>query len=110
MSTNYYDLYVKDDEKLNDSDISNHVVGGTIKLTNTDIAARFLRIAVLAICYFVVEILAKVLTVAQLIFVVWQRRPNPKLQRLGAVVASYIHDLWRYCTFASDQAPWPFKP
>ncbi|MDJ0861959.1 MAG: DUF4389 domain-containing protein [Gammaproteobacteria bacterium] len=79
-------------------------------LSNRDIAARFLRVVILAACYFILELVAKALTVAQFMFVVWKRRPNRGMARLGLMIAAYMNSLWRYCTFASDDAPWPFQP
>ena len=74
------------------------------------VGVRLLRVAVLAVCYFVLEMVAKTVTVMQFIFVAWQKRPHPGMQRLGTMIAEYMHDLWGYCTFASDDAPWPFRP
>ena len=74
------------------------------------VGIRLLRVAVLAVCYFVLEFVAKTVTVAQFIFVAWQKRPHPGMQRLGTMIAEYMHAMWRYCTFASDDAPWPFRP
>lgn len=71
---------------------------------------RLLRVLVVAACYFVLEIVIKVVTVAQFIIVAWRKDPSQQLQRLGAMIAEYMQQFWRYCTFASDSAPWPFKP
>ena len=71
---------------------------------------RLLRVLVLVGIYFVLEILIKALTVVQFIFVAWQKRPHPGMQRLGMMISEYICTMWKYCTFASDEAPWPFKP
>ena len=79
-------------------------------MTNRDVGIRLLRVAILAICYFLLELVAKALTVLQFIFVAWQKRPHRGMQMLGAMIAEYMHALWRYCTFASDEAPWPFRP
>ena len=81
---------------------------GSTGINNYHIGKRLLFVTVLAICYFVVEFLAKIVTVAQFLFVVWKKQPHPEMQRLGTTIAVYMHDLWRYCTFASDDPPWPF--
>lgn len=71
---------------------------------------RVLRILVGLAIYFVLEIVVKVVTVLQLIYVAWNKRPNPAMQRLGAMIGDYTNALWRYGTFASHVAPWPFNP
>jgi len=71
---------------------------------------RLLRVIVLAACYFVLELVAKTLTVAQFIFCAWKKRPHRGMQRLGEMIARYMQQMWLYCTFASDEAPWPFSP
>lgn len=71
---------------------------------------RVLRILVGLAVYFVLEIVVKVVTVLQLIYVAWKKRPNPAMQRLGAMIGDYTNALWRYGTFASQEAPWPFNP
>ena len=76
---------------------------------NSDIAIRLLRVVILAACYFLLELVAKTVTVLQFIFVAWQKRPHRGMQRLGTMIAEYMHALWRYCTFASDDPPWPFR-
>ena len=77
---------------------------------NGHLGVRLLRVAVLAVCYFLLEIVVKAVTVLQFIFVAWKKRPHAGMQRLGEMIASYMAALWRYCTFASDDAPWPFRP
>ncbi len=71
---------------------------------------RVLRIVIALAVYFVLEIVVKVVTVLQLIYVAWKKHPNPGMQRLGAMIGDYTNALWRYCTFASQEAPWPFNP
>jgi hypothetical protein len=71
---------------------------------------RLLRVVILAVCYFVLEIVAKTVTVAQFIFFAWKKRPHAGMQRLGNMIAEYMRAMWRFCTFASDDAPWPFSP
>jgi hypothetical protein len=56
------------------------------------------------------EIVAKAATVLQLVYAAWKKRPHPGIQRLGARIGEYMNALWRYCTFASQEAPWPFSP
>ena len=109
MHNHYIDLHMKDADRV-DVDTTVEVHGNDAsKLTNTDLGMRLLRVGVLAVCYFVVELIAKVLVVSQLLYTVWQRRPHPGMQRLGTSIADYMRDLWKYCTFASDNAPWPFR-
>lgn len=71
---------------------------------------RLLRVLVLAVCYFILEIVVKATTVIQFVFVAWKKRPNPHLQRLGEMIAEYMESMWLYCTFATDDAPWPYRP
>lgn len=74
------------------------------------LGTRLLRVTILALCYFVLEVVVKAVTIAQFVFTAWKKHPHPGLQRLGDMIAQYMFALWRYCTFASDDAPWPFKP
>jgi len=76
---------------------------------NGHLGLRLLRVAVLAVCYFLLEIVVKAVTVLQFIFVAWKKQPHAGMQRLGEVIAEYMAALWLYCTFASDDAPWPFR-
>ena len=80
------------------------------RLTNREVGMRLLRVAILAIFYFIFELVAKTLTVLQFVFVAWQKRPHRGMQMLGTMMAEYMYRLWRYCTFVSDDAPWPFRP
>jgi hypothetical protein len=77
---------------------------------NGHLGVRLLRVAVLAVCYFLLEIVVKAVTVLQFIFVAWKKRPHAGMQRLGEMISKYMASLWLYCTFASDDAPWPFGP
>ena len=71
---------------------------------------RLLRVAVLAVLYFLLEIVVKGVTVVQFVFFAWKKQPSVRLQRLGAMIARYMESLWLYCTFATDDAPWPYRP
>lgn len=71
---------------------------------------RLLRVFVMLIVYFVLEVVVKSLTVAQFLFVAWRRRPHDGMKRWGAMIAGYMNQMWQYCTFAADAAPWPFSP
>ena len=82
----------------------------TNAVTNRDIGIRFVRVVILAACYFLLEVVAKTVTVAQFLFVVWKKRPHQGMARFGNMISEYMHALWRYCTFASDDPPWPFRP
>lgn len=73
------------------------------------VGKRLLRVSILLICYSVLELMVKAVTVVQFIFVAWKKRPHPGMQRLGTMIAEYMRTLWRYCTFASDDSPWPFR-
>jgi hypothetical protein len=77
---------------------------------NGRLGVRLLRVVVLAVCYFLLEIIVKALTVLQFIFVAWKKHPHEGMQRLGESIAKYIAAMLLYCTFASDDAPWPFMP
>lgn len=82
-----------------------------VEYRGSHLGKRLLHILILVLpIYFVLELIAKSLTVAQLLFVVWKKRPHPVMRRWGASIADYMQSLWRYCTFASDAVPWPFKP
>lgn len=74
------------------------------------LAVRVLQVLVLFGVWFLLELLIKAATVVQLVHVAWKRRPHPAMQRLGAMVGDYTDRLWRYCSFASREAPWPFGP
>jgi hypothetical protein len=69
-----------------------------------------LRVGTILVLYFVLEITVKTLTVAQFLFVAWRKQPHAGMMRWGASLAEYMRQMWKYCTFASDAAPWPFSP
>ena len=71
---------------------------------------RLLRVAVLAACYFLLEIVVKAVTALQFIYVAWKKRPHAGMRSIGEMIAKYMESMWLYCTFASDDAPWPFSP
>jgi hypothetical protein len=85
-------------------------VDGGRPIAAGDLAGRLLRVLVGLACYFVLELLVKALTLLQLLYVAWKKRPQRGIQRLGAMIGDYTNSLWRYCTFSSDTAPWPFSP
>ena len=84
--------------------------GDASRVRPGELGPRLLRVLVLLACYFVLELAVKAVMVVQLLFVAWRRRPHALLQRAGAMLARYMQELWGYCTFASDHAPWPFGP
>ena len=76
----------------------------------TDTGRRVFRMAVLALCYLVLEIVGKLLVVVQLGFVLWRRVPESRCRRFAAAYSAWMGALWAFVTFASDEAPWPFAP
>jgi hypothetical protein len=72
--------------------------------------SRLLGVVVVLVVYFVLEMIVKSLTVAQFVFVAWRKHPHAGMMRWGAMIADYMNQMWRFCTFASDIAPWPFTP
>lgn len=74
------------------------------------LGSRLLRVVVVLVVYFVLELLVKAAMVLQFIYVAWKKRPHLGMRRFGASVGEYMNALWRFCTFASDEAPWPFRP
>lgn len=75
---------------------------------NGHLGVRLLCVAVLAVCYFLLEIVVKAVTVLQFVFVGWKKQPHAGMQHLGEMIDQYMAEMWLYCTFASDDAPWPF--
>ncbi len=71
---------------------------------------RLLRVLILAACYFVLEVIVKLVTVMQFIYIAWKKKPHKGMQLLGRMIADYMQMMWTYCTFASNHAPWPFTP
>ncbi len=71
---------------------------------------RLLRVVVILLVYFVLEIVVKSLTLGQFAFFAWRKRPHAGMKLLGAMIAEYMNQMWKYCTFSSDAAPWPFSP
>jgi hypothetical protein len=74
------------------------------------LGSRLLRVVVVLAVYFVLELLVKATMVLQFGYVAWKKRPHLGMRRFGASVGEYMNALWRFCTFASDQPPWPFRP
>lgn len=74
------------------------------------LGSRLFRVVVVLAVYFVLELLVKATMVLQFVHVAWKKRPHLGMQRFGASVGEYMNALWRFCTFASDQPPWPFRP
>ena len=81
---------------------------GSTSSENGHLGVRLLRVAVLAVCYFLLEIVVKAVTVLQFVFVGWKKQPHAGMQHLGEMIVQYMAEKWLYCTFASDDAPWPF--
>lgn len=102
--------YVTPTELYDNSEHQESTKTSTHEPSDSHIGLRLLRVVVVAVCYFVIELVAKVVTVAQFVFLAWRKQPHPGMQRLGAMLSEYMYAMWRYCTFASDDAPWPFKP
>lgn len=71
---------------------------------------RLVRTLVVFAFWFLLELLVKAVTVLQLVHVACKKRPHLGMQRLGDMIGEYTYGLWRYCTFASHQTPWPFSP
>lgn len=70
-------------------------------------APRMLSVAAL---YFVLEILAKLLVVVQLVFIIATGTPNPGVSRFAEGLAQWMAGFWSFVTFARVLAPWPFTP
>lgn len=101
-----------------ESELTSGGEAGAVKVANVPASAgvagplgiRMLHILVGLAVYFFLEIVVKLVTVLQFVYVAWRKRPNTAMQRLGAMIGDYTNALWRYGTFASHEAPWPFSP
>ena len=102
--------YVTPTELPDDSEHQESTQSLAHRPSDGHIGLRLLRVVVVALCYFVIELVAKAVTVMQFVYLAWRKQPHPGMQRLGARLSEYMYAMWRYCTFASDDAPWPFKP
>jgi len=109
----------QDDSRLHrkamESDVENQRAIGDAGQAEAEVRTgypwlRLFRVIVMLIVYFVLEVVVKSLTVAQFLFVAWRKRPHDGMKRWGAMIAAYMNQMWQYCTFASDAAPWPFSP
>ena len=78
--------------------------------TSRGLGRRLLQVLVVLALYFVLEVVTKLVAFIQFIIVAWRGRPEPRLQRAGASLARFMHTMWLYFTFASDEPPWPFAP
>jgi len=59
--------------------------------------------------YSLAEFAAKLILVAQILFVATTGRANPWLLEQGQRTSRYIYSAWNYLLFVSTQPPWPLQ-
>lgn len=74
------------------------------------LARRVLRTLILVLAYIVLEVGAKAVAVAQLLWLAWRGAPHPWLVRRGGELARFFHALWSYLSCETETPPWPFSP
>jgi hypothetical protein len=70
---------------------------------------RLGKVLVVIACYLVLEIVTKVIVIVQFAVAAMRGAPDQRLQRVGAMLANYMGETWRYGVFATNEAPWPFS-
>lgn len=79
-------------------------------LPRTDTAVRAVYSLMFA---FIAQVVGGIITAIAAFSIVYtgitRREPHPRVQRLGAGLASYIQQVSRYVTYNEEQAPFPFS-
>ena len=70
---------------------------------------RGLYILLFVVLFWLARIVVGAVTVVQFLFVLFSGEREVRLSRLGAQLAAYTNEIFRYQTFASDVRPFPFK-
>lgn len=79
-------------------------------LKRVDAWLRLLLVVVYAaLLYLVAAPVVAVLIVAQALFALITGGPNENLQRFGAMLGEYIHQVVRFLTYNTDAKPFPFS-
>jgi len=79
-------------------------------LLSTDFWIRVLFMLIFALVLWALWLVVIVIIVVQTIIVMITSEVNLQLQKLGAVVASYLSQIVSFMVFATEQKPFPFTP
>lgn len=77
-------------------------------LTSGDHWARFIYMLLFAVFLYIANMLAALLVVVQFVFALLTGSPNVRLRGFGAEVTQYIHQIWRFLTYNSEEKAYPF--
>jgi hypothetical protein len=69
---------------------------------------RLLYMILIFLFYRVAEVLMWVVTIFQVLSTLLLDGPHPRAKVLGASLARYVCECWRYLTYNSDLKPFPF--
>jgi len=69
---------------------------------------RGLYMLMLAFFYSVAEIVLFAVVIVQFLFSLFTGETNPRLQKLGQAIATYIYQIIQFLTFNSDYKSYPF--
>jgi hypothetical protein len=73
------------------------------------VGERVLFTVVFAIAFWIVGWVLAVTAIVQLLLRLLSGKAHPDLARFGAGLARYARQMIEYLTFASDEAPFPFR-
>ena len=77
-------------------------------LQKQSIWLRGLYMLILAFCYSVAEIVLFAIVIFQFLFSLFKGELNPRLQKLGQQIATYIYQIIQFLSFNSDYKSYPF--
>ena len=79
------------------------------RLTSGDIWMRALYMVFYGIAYSIAELVIVLLVIFQFLAILFSRKANERLLRLGNNVSAYIYQVFQFQTFNSEVRPFPFS-
>lgn len=70
---------------------------------------RFLFMLLMALAYEVTGTLVFIVTIFQLVMMLLNDAPNPRLLAFGLGLGRYLQQIVHFLTFASEEVPFPFN-
>ena len=77
-------------------------------LKSTDTWSRVLYMLMYVIFYSIAEVVLTAVIMFQLLLILFTRKKNDRLLKLGQSLSTYIYQVLKYLSFNSDYQPYPF--
>ncbi len=78
-------------------------------LTSGEHWTRLIYMLLSSVFLYIASLLAGVLVVAQFVFAIVTGAPNQRLRAFGWEISTYIHQVWQFLSYNSEEKAFPFS-